>query len=61
MQMYISITTIQEMLTAILQPVMIKAKKESEFIASIGADMEETNKTMESHRKKMKNLETGFK
>jgi hypothetical protein len=49
------------MITAILGPVMSKAKKESEFILKMGADMDIANQTLAIQKKEMADVKRGYK
>ena len=58
---YISVTTVQEIITDILAPVMLKARNESEFVKNLGIRITDSNLTLEAQSKEMITLKRSFK
>jgi hypothetical protein len=61
MHAYISVTTVKEIITDILAPVMLKARNESAFIQELNKSIEENNRTLDTQQKEMINLKRGYK
>jgi hypothetical protein len=58
---YLSITTIKEIITEILGPVMVKAKDESEFIEKIYKEFNGLRDIMDAQSKEISSLKRGYK
>ena len=58
---YISVTTVKELITDILAPVMVKARDESEFVKTLNIKLNDTNHTLEAQSKELVNLKRGYK
>ena len=57
MMMYISVTRVKQLITSVMEPVLIKAKQESDYARKINMRMEELDKSFLEANEKIELLQ----
>ena len=61
MMMYISVTRVKQLITEVLQPVLVQAKKESEYAQRVNSKLDELEKTVKETKEEVHGLGRGSK